>query len=276
MSGGGKSITLEMLKRNLILLNEDQEFDVLSFDMEMPSKDQVVRNISALTKTDTETLYSVERPLENLEMSKVDKAIDELNKMPVYIVDMAGSVDEIYYTILDFVRTRQLAKRKRNIIITLDHTLLTKGKQGQAEKQYVDELMHMFVGLKKELAHLGVHSLIMILSQLNRQIEGKDRIINSSLHYPNKTDIFAASSVYHSSDYVIIPHKPCLINGINQWYGPPQGTKHPKGLPVFNPANPDQPMVYWHIIKNRFGKQGILSMGDLFSFASLEEIDLSI
>lgn len=225
MSGGGKSITLEKIKRNIILLNPRQQFDVLSFDMEMPSKDQVVRNISALSERTTTELYSVNNPLDDSGFQAVDNAIESLNKMPIYIVDMAGSVDEIRNTILEFVRTRQLAKRNRNVVITLDHTLLTKGKMGQAEKQYVDELMHMFVGLKKELIHIGVHSLIVILSQLNRQIEGKDRVLNPSLHYPNKTDIFAASSVYHSSDYVIISHKPCLINGISQYYGPPQGTQ---------------------------------------------------
>lgn len=151
--------------------------------------------------------------------------------------------------------------------MTLDHTLLIKGED---EKRTVDAFMKALVGLKKTLAEKGVNCLFIILSQLNRNIETPERSNNCYAHYPNKNDIFSASSVYYSSDYVLIIHKPCLIDGIDQYYGPPiKG--HPKGLPVYNPLNAEQPMIYFHLIKERFGMPRILAMLDYLENSRIEE-----
>lgn len=239
----------------------------------MPAKDQVGRNLSAITGKDTKWLYSVtgKRTKEELEAIKI--ASEEVKSYPVYMVEVPGTVDDINNTIMDFITTRKLAIRKRGIIITLDHTLLTKGKQGQSEKQIVDELCKMFVELKKQAIEMGVKILIIMLSQLNREIESKERVTNPLLHYPTKNDIFAASSVYYCSDYVLVSHKPAIVNGINQWYGPPRGVDYPKGLPVYNPYDPNQPMVYWHLIKNRFGESIIMMMVDNFKLAKVDEYE---
>lgn len=153
----------------------------------------------------------------------------------------------------------------------MDHTLLTKGESGDNEKSIVDELSKIFVALKKELIRLGVKIIIIMLSQLNRDIESEKRVMNPLLHYPTKNDIFASSSVFYCSDYVIVSHKPALINGIKIHYGPGRGTKYPKGLPVYNPFNPDQAMIYWHLIKNRFGKTADLMMLDNFKYSKIDE-----
>lgn len=265
-----------MIKRNLIELNQEEEFDILSFNMEMPQKDNSIRDISSLIEKTTEELYSLDNPISEEDFLKVDEALNKIKSYPVYIIDLVGTVDDIYQTIKDFVKTRKLSIRKRKLIITLDHTLLTKGRLGENEKQVVDELMKMFVSLRKELPSEGVDVIIFILSQLNRDIESKERVLNSALHYPTKNDIFAASSVYYSSDYVLVSHKPATISGITQYYGPSIGTRFPKGLPVFDPDDPDTAMVYWHLIKNRFGKTGIIPMIDRFKFAKLEEKNFSI
>ena len=71
---------------------------------------------------------------------------------------------------------------------------------------------------------------------------------------------------------MLVTHKPSLISGIDHFYGPPRGTKWPKGLPVWNPQNPDQAMVYWHLIKNRFGNPNvIIPMLDEFEYSRLAE-----
>lgn len=260
----------------ILELNKDQDFDVLSFSMEMPTKDNISRDVSSMVDATTEELYSVEETISEDLKIKVNAALDKIETLPLYIVDMAGTVDDIYNTIVDFARTRKLAIRKRKLIITLDHTLLTKGKAGEAEKVVIDNLMKMFVGLRKELPNEGVDIIVFILSQLNRGIEEKERVMNSALQYPTKNDIFAASSVYYSSDYVLVSHKPANISGIGNHYGPPVGTMFPKGLPVFYPENPERAMVYWHLIKNRFGKTGIIPMVDYFEFARVEEANLTI
>lgn len=172
---------------------------------------------------------------------------------------------------MDYISTRKLASTGRGLIVTLDHTLLTKGETTDNEKSIVDELSKMFVALKKESIRLGVKIIIIMLSQLNRDIESEKRVMNPLLHYPTKSDIFAASSVYYCSDYVLVSHKPSLVNGIQRYYGPPRGTKYSRGLPVYNPNNPDQAMVYWHLIKNRFGKTADLMMLDNFKYSKVEE-----
>jgi hypothetical protein len=105
---------------------------------------------------------------------------------------------------------------------------------------------------------------------LNRDIEDKERVTNKNLHYPNKNDIFAASSIYYCCDYVIIIHSPSIVVGMENYYGPAT-KKYPKGLPVYSPTDPDIPLIYLHVIKNRFGKKSILVMEDHLEYGILKE-----
>lgn len=262
---------MEQLKRDLIANNPKQDFDILSYDMEMPGTDQVARNVTGLMEKDLRWLYSINGTRTESELKTVKSAINNIKKKPIFIVDKAGTVQEIKSTTIDFIVTRKLASRNRGLIVTLDHTLLTKGKSGDNEKAIVDDLYKMFVELKQECISMGVRIIIIVLSQLNRDIESKERVLNPLLHYPTKNDIFASSSVYYCSDYVLISHKPSLINGIEQYYGPPRGSDYPQGLPVYNPENPTQAMVYWHLIKNRFGEPVTIPMLDMFQFAKIVE-----
>lgn len=271
LSGGGKSITLEKLKRELVRCNPNSKFDILSFDWEMPDVDQVNRNLSGMLQKDLKWLCSVESRRSKEDLEKIKDAIHKIRNNPIYIVDRAGTVQEVRSTIIDFIVTRKLAERDVGLLVTLDHTLLTKGKTSDNEKAVVDDLCKMFVELKQECIGLGVKISIIMLSQLNRDIESKERVTNPLLHYPSKNDIFAASSVYYCSDYVLISHKPSLINGIEQFYGPPRNPDYPQGLPVFNPKDPTVPMVYWHLIKNRFGENITIMMVDRFKFSDIEE-----
>lgn len=134
--------------------------------------------------------------------------------------------------------------------------------------------MLMLIDLKKYIASLGIKSLFFVVSQLNRNIENPERSQNPKLHYPNKTDLFGASSVYFGSDYVIIAHKPCLVDGVSNYYGP-EKKGYPNGLPVFNPKNAEQPMIYLHIIKERFGTTKIVPFVDNLASATIEEFQHS-
>lgn len=239
----------------------------------MPSNDQIARNVSGVLDVDLRWLYSLKQYGKRTEndLHKIKKAVDQIGKDPIYLVDRAGTVPEIRNTIMDFAVTRKLAERKRGLVVTLDHTLLTKGQRGDNEKAIVDELSKMFVELKKECIDMGVKIIIIMLSQLNRDIESKDRVTNPLLHYPTKNDIFAASSVFYCSDYVLISHKPSIVNGIQQFYGPPRTPRYPQGLPVYNPYEPSQAMVYWHLIKCRFGDNITIPMLDLFKYGKVKE-----
>jgi replicative DNA helicase len=265
-SGSGKSTILEELKRDFCTLNEI-DFNILSFEFEMLIEDQLARSISPKVNRSVKELYTKDSNIDG-----VMDALDQYNDMPIYFVDNVGSVVDIRETIVDFVQKLCLPTGK-NVIITLDHLLLTKGKRGDEEKDVIDDLMRTFVELKKYISSLGIKCLFVSLSQLNRNIENPERILNPLLHYPNKNDLFAASSTYYCSDYVIITHRPATISGITRYYGPPT-KNHKQGLPLRSSNNKD--LIYWHVIKERFGSNNILVMEEDFKYSRLNEYDLEI
>ena len=70
------------------------------------------------------------------------------------------------------------------------------------------------------------------------------------------------------SDYVLIIHKPAILN--LKHYGPPAG-KWIQGLPVYNPENSKQPMLYFHLIKQRSGEPQIMMMLESFKYSRIDE-----
>ncbi len=261
LSGSGKSITIEELKRDLIDCNKTQNFDILSFEFEMLAIDQITRNISGKTEKSVNELYSANKEyLDSETFEQAVKATEILTKYPIYYVDEIGTVNEIKSTILSFLDEHN-ANKDRGLVVTIDHVLLTRGMSGQAEKEVVDQLMHTCVELKKSLTSAGYKIMFILLSQLNREIEKQERVLNPMFHFPTKNDIFAASSVYYCSDVVLILHKPAIIEGLGGYYGPPR-KGYPKGLPIF--TQNQEAFIYWHIIKSRFGSNQILIMLDDF------------
>lgn len=265
LSGSGKSTLLEEIKQDFISLNKDQKFHILSFEFEMLIEDSLTRSVSSKLETTTKDLYSAFQPLDDATEAKADKVLDEIAEAPIYYVDTAGTVEEIAKTILDFSAK---VSKDDGLVITLDHALLTKGKQTDLEKVIIDELMRKFVDLKKLFASKGLKIIFLVLSQLNRDIEKPERVSNQFLQFPNRNDIFASSAIYTCSDYVIITHRPAVVTGMRDFYGPPD-KGYPKGRPVYSPSDSTKSMVYWHIIKERFGEQKILAFIEDFKNAKL-------
>jgi hypothetical protein len=138
------------------------------------------------------------------------------------------------------------------IVIFLDHTLLTKGNAGDKEREVLSNLQRMFMEVKK----IGKTTIIQ-LSQLNREIEDKDRITNPSLHFPVRRDLFGGDSVFQASDYVIVLHRPEILGIPDMGYGI-------KNWPVKN-------LVYMHFLKIREGEPKILVFENHLKYNTLEE-----
>lgn len=98
-------------------------------------------------------------------------------------------------------------------MIILDHTLLVEGQNRESALQVISELQKLFIKVKKL-----PNTTIIQLSQMNRNIENPERINNPSMHYPMRSDISSADTMFHASDYVICIHRPELLN--IQQYGP--------------------------------------------------------
>ena len=272
LSASGKSLMLSQIKRDIVDYNKDQEFDILSFEMEMLGVDQVARDISSKVDLSTKELYSAGSKLSDKQYDKISIEADKMKYYPIYIVDEVGTVEEIVSTILNFVQENQLASKGKGFVCTFDHSLLVKGAVNEdAEKQIIDKLYKTLIQVKKYFETIKLKCIFIVLSQLNRDIEKSERITNPMLQYPSKNDLFASSAAYYCSDYVIVTHKPAVIEGIGVYYGPPRGSEYAYGLPVFNPKDPQQAMIYWHILKSRFSSSQILMMVDNFKHSRILE-----
>ena len=256
VSGSGKSAFSNALETDLFDLNNKDDFVVLSFNFEMLSSKQVGRKLSFRLKKTTRELYSseddVKAKLSNEDYEEIVKQAEKIGNYNIYYVDIPGSVEEIRNTIIGF-REEPICKGKWLIVI-LDHTLLTKGREGEKERETLFNLQRMFMEIKK----LDKITIIQ-LSQMNREIEDKDRINNISLHFPVRRDIFGGDSVFQISDYVIVLHRPELL--YIKEYGP-------KRLPV-------KDMVYMHFLKVREGEPKILTFKNNLKYNSIEEVTLS-
>lgn len=227
ISGSGKSSFVNTLETDLIDLNSNQDIIVLNFSFEMLSSRQVGRKISSKLRQTTAELYSANNELTDDLLDRVEQTSQQIKSYPIYYVDTPGTVEDIASTINYFYETK--AKDKKFVII-LDHTLLVEGQNRESALQVISELQKLFIKVKKL-----PNTTIIQLSQMNRNIENPERINNPSMHYPMRSDISSADTMFHASDYVICIHRPELLN--IQQYGPNR-------LLVKN-------KVYLHILKNR-------------------------
>lgn len=227
ISGSGKSSFVNTLETDLIDLNSNQDVIVLNFSFEMLSSRQVGRKISSKLRQTTAELYSANNELTDDLLDRVEQTSQQIKSYPIYYVDTPGTVEDIASTINYFYETK--AKDKKFVII-LDHTLLVEGQNRESALQVISELQKLFIKVKKL-----PNTTIIQLSQMNRNIENPERINNPSMHYPMRSDISSADTIFHASDYVICIHRPELLN--IQQYGPNR-------LLVKN-------KIYLHILKNR-------------------------
>jgi replicative DNA helicase len=262
MSGSGKSVFLEQLKRNILSLNPTIKMNILSFEFEMPSYEQITRNLSGEVGMSTREIYSAENPLSDEKYDRLKRMSEKFTKLPVYNVDKVGNVDEIMNTIVSFVEFRKLKESKEGIIITLDHALLTGMKQGEDERKMLAHLYRTFIRAKKWFENLEIPCLFIVLNQLNRNIQTLPRKDNPDYHYPDRNDLFGSNDIFMGSDYVLIIHKPAILN--LRSYGP-------RSSPVYNPENPNQAMIYFHLIKQRGGEPKIMMMLDDFKNSRINE-----
>ena len=261
MSGAGKSSIANELETSLFDCNPEESFSVLSFNFEMLAMKQVGRKISSKMDKTVNELYSGSESLSDVDYNAAKKEVEKsISLYDIYYIDSPTGIEQIYRTIKEFHKNEQKKKKdnKYGTVVLLDHTLLTKGRQRESERELLARLYKMLMHLKKE-----IKCMFIILSQLNREIEKAERMSNPTMHYPMKKDIFGSDAVFHGSDYVMISHKPYMLN--LQIYGS-------KNLPIVNPLDHRQAMIYWHLIKNRDGESGlVLSMLDNLKHNKVDE-----
>jgi replicative DNA helicase len=252
ISGSGKSSYVNSLENDLFDLNPDVDFCVLSFNFEMTDAKQVGRKLSSKLNKTTGQLYSSnpDQKLSEKDLECIENSAKSLKKYEIYYVDYPGTVNEMKETIEYF---QNVIAKGRWLLVMVDHTLLVKGKAGEQERIILGDLQKMLMTARKNKV---CQTTIIQISQMNRGIEGNERINNQSLHFPTRADIFGADSIYQASDYVIILHRPENL-GITSY-----GTK----------AMPTKGYIYMHLIKNRDGEAGVLQFKNNLKYNRIENV----
>lgn len=251
ISGSGKSSFVNSLETDLFDLNPNENFVVLSFNFEMLAARQVGRKLSYRMKRTTSELYSADpekNTVTNDDLEQMHRHAEKIKEYPIYYVDRPGNVEEMRSTIEFF--QEGCKKSKKWLVVILDHTLLTRGKTGESERETLYDLQRLFMEVKKK----GRTTIIQI-SQMNREIEMPERINNPSMHFPMRRDIFGGDSVFQASDYVIVLHRPETLGIVS--YGP-------KDKPVDD-------MIYMHFLKVREGEPKVLEFVNNLKYNSIEE-----
>lgn len=129
LSGSGKSTIARQWVKEMIELNPEESFEVLSFQFEMLGVDEIARDIASKSDMSVKEIYSADKPITVKQEDNISKILEELAKYPISIVDHIGTVRNVLDTILYFVSTNNLAERKRGLVVTIDHTLNVWGLQ---------------------------------------------------------------------------------------------------------------------------------------------------
>ena len=252
ISGSGKSSFVNSLETDLFDLNPKADFIVLSFSFEMLSSRQVGRKISYKMQKTTSELYGggldYYKGLSDKDYYQVKEHADKISKYPIYYVDSPGTVEEIGNTIEIF--QEKIKGTNKSLIVILDHALLTRSGSNGSEREALYELQKLFIEKKK----IGKTTIIQV-SQMNRNIESKERITNPSMHFPLRSDLFGSDSLFQSSDYVIVLHRPETL--YIEKYGP-------KHEPVLN-------KIYMHFLKVREGEPKTLKFDNNLKYNSIDE-----
>lgn len=250
MSGVCKSYYLNMLYQDF--LNKElngkfkKPFKILHFGFEMAAFDEILRALQGKVGITYRDILSVDSILPDQSFEKVRAILKTMEDQEIYYVENTGNVNQIYNTIMDF----KMKFPQHEIIVGIDHTLLTNYLNEKDEVALVSKLSTTFVDIRKKLK-----AMIFEVSQLNDKIESDDRILRASLHFPKKQDLHGSKAVFQCSDYTIVMHSPEKL-GIES-YG--REGYETKGL------------IAWHLIKARKGNVGLIRLKDKLSEGTLEE-----
>lgn len=236
-SGSGKSFFLNMIYQDFVnaQLNSTftHSFKILHFNFEMPSSDEVIRTISGDVSKSYREIISADSMLSETDHALVKRQLDALHDKPIYFVESMGNVQQIYDTIMHF----QSLNPHDQLVIGIDHTLLTGIRDERSEVELISKLSRMFLSVRKKIS-----SMNLLICQLNDKIEDPARIANPGLHFPKKMDIHGAKAVYRDADYVMVLHAPEKL-GIESY-----GRKHWE----------TKDLIALHLLKGRQSDDGMV------------------
>jgi replicative DNA helicase len=215
--GTGKTLFMEQLISDIIENNQDQQFRVLKFQMEMVDETSGVRKLSLNTGADYNTLMSKSEPVdEKLYYKCVEFYQKSLDKDFIDVVYDPCTTYELCATIhYYFMKNRNEDGTYPNVLVTIDHSALFKVGKGQKDK------FEMLYALGEALTYMKKKYPVafLVLSQLNRNIDDPKRQEEGSYgNYVLDSDLFGSDALLQHAEVVVGINKPS-VRKIRQ-YGP--------------------------------------------------------
>jgi len=218
--GVGKTLFMEQLVTEVIALNQDQDFQVLQFQFEMPEKTLGMRAFSAITQKDYGMLHSKYEPLQEEIYEKCKQYTSTLNAnnrvfsiyRPCTVNEFCASID---YHFRQNVKEVNGEKIYPKLLITVDHSALFKRDVSESTR------FDMLYNLGEALTFMkrSYPLSFVILSQLNRNIDDPKRAIEGTYgHYVLDSDLFGADALLQHADIVLGINKPAARK--IRYYGP--------------------------------------------------------
>jgi replicative DNA helicase len=245
----GKTLIVNQITRNAHKLNPKQDFAVLDFQFEMKNETTGVREFSSVLKKSYKDLLSVDRPISQQDIDKLEFYSKHSSGQEIYQIDQPMTVPEMRRTIIEFVKFVN-----KPVIVTVDHSVLVAKSADEKDVQdTLNNLGKMLTDVKKQIP-----VLFIILTQMNRSIEEQTRKIPGTVgNYPTSADVFGADALLQHSDIMVAINRPFLYS--IDVYGPEQFEVDDKTLAL-------------HFLKTRNGDNRLCFFKAEFESMSISEM----
>lgn len=212
--GSGKTLIKDQIIREAFVRNPGETFNVLEFQLEMLARMSAVREYSAILGKSYKYLCSADGILADEDLQRCYEYAKKKVNLPIDIVENSVTAEEFKAIIEEYMEEKKVLGKYTKTIITLDHSILLKKKNGQQRLDALADLGEVLTELKRKYP-----ILFIILSQLNRNIDNPER--NEDGKYGNyvlESDIFGGDALLQHADTVIGINRPAKQK--IRFYGP--------------------------------------------------------
>jgi|688.fasta_scaffold394759_2 replicative DNA helicase len=219
----GKTLMTSQITREAHFRNPDQDFAILDFQFEMLGRTMAMREFSAHLGKSMKYIASADKskgPILDEEIRAAFEYCKMNENRQIYVVDKPTTIEQFKHVVKSF--QKHIGKP---VLVTIDHSVLFKKNATEKDKfEMLYNLGEALTELKKEIP-----CAFIVLSQLNREIQDKDRLKEGSAgNYIKDTDIFGADAMLQHADLVVGINRPYHLH--LPFYGPEQFIMKPETL----------------------------------------------
>jgi replicative DNA helicase len=212
--------------------------NVLFFTLEMPADQVTKRILSAETGVDMMKIINANLSMD--ELASIMARIGDVGELPIYIDDSSHLTVASLRSKAKSLRATLEKQGKTLDLIVIDYIGLMQGPAHMMSEKKNAQVEEISRGLKLFAKDMGIP--IIILSQLNRQVESRKEKV------PQLSDLRDSGAIEQDADLV------CIINRQTD-------------------SSSDSAKAELHILKNRHGPTGVVSLHFNASTTVFTEID---